>query len=98
MKIKNNWPRTKKTIQQIYNASYRFAKPPDRSRLTAVAGDGQVTLYWDDRAESSWDPFLQEYDFEGYRIYRSTDPEFLETQTITNSYGKKDLSSSHRPV
>ena len=81
--------RTKKTIQQIYNASYRFAKPPDKSRLTAVAGDKKVVLYWDSRAERSWDPFLQEHDFEGYRIYRTTDPEFLEAQTITNAYGKK---------
>lgn len=81
--------RTKKTIQQIYNASYRFAKPPEKSRLTVVPGDGKVTLYWDDLAEKSWDPFLQEYDFEGYRIYRATDPEFQEIQTITNSYGKK---------
>ncbi|MBN1541703.1 hypothetical protein JW992_06120, partial [candidate division KSB1 bacterium] len=81
--------RTKKTIQQIYNASYRFAKPPDKSRLTAVAGDKRVILYWDDLAERSWDPFLQEYDFEGYRIYRATDAEFLEAQVITDAYGKK---------
>ncbi|MDZ7345773.1 MAG: hypothetical protein ONA69_03180, partial [candidate division KSB1 bacterium] len=83
--------RTKKTIQQIYNASYRFAKPPEKPRVTAVAGDRRVVLYWDDKAESSWDPFLQEYDFEGYRIYRTTDPEFLEAQIITNAYGKKIL-------
>ncbi len=81
--------RSKKTIQQIYNATYRFAKPPEKSRLTAVSGDQKVVLYWDDRAEKSWDPFLQEYDFEGYRIYRTTDPQFLEAQIITNAYGKK---------
>ncbi|HNR67947.1 MAG TPA: hypothetical protein PKN24_07860 [bacterium] len=80
--------RTKKTIQQIYNASYRFAKPPEKSRLTAVSGDRQVVLYWDDLAEKSWDPFLQEYDFEGYRIYRATDAEFLEARVITDAYGK----------
>ncbi len=84
----NQLARTKKTIQQIYNASYRFAKPPDKSRLTAIAGDHKVVLYWDDTAEKSWDPFLQQNDFEGYRIYRTTDPEFLEAQTITNAYGK----------
>ncbi len=81
--------RTKQTIQQIYNASYRFAKPPDKSKVTAIAGDGQVSLYWDDIAEKSWDPFLQERDFEGYRIYRTTDPQFLEAQIITNAYGKQ---------
>ncbi|MDZ7292477.1 MAG: hypothetical protein ONB42_21325 [candidate division KSB1 bacterium] len=81
--------RTKKTVQQIYNADYRFAKPPDKPTLRAIAGDGKVILYWDDKAEKSWDPFLQEFDFEGYNIYRATDAEFLEIQTITDSYGKK---------
>jgi len=81
--------RTKKTVQQIYNADYRFAKPPDKPALRAIAGDRKVVLYWDEKAEKSYDPFLQEFDFEGYNIYRSTDPEFLEVQTITDSYGKK---------
>ena len=81
--------RTKQTVQQIYNADYRFAKPPDKPHLTAIPGDRKVVLYWDDKAEHSYDPFLQEFDFEGYNIYRSTDPEFLEIQTITDSYGKK---------
>ena len=81
--------RRKKTIQQIYNANYRFAKPPDRPRLTAVPGDRKVTLYWDDAAERSYDPFLREHDFEGYRIYRSTDPSFLESMLITDAFGKK---------
>ncbi len=80
---------TKNTIQQIYNADYRFAKPPDKPRLLSVLpGDGQVTLVWDARAEKSWDPFLQEYDFEGYRLYRSTEPEFLDTRLITDAYGR----------
>lgn len=81
--------RRKKTVQQIYNANYRFAKPPDRPRLTAVPGDRKVTLYWDDKAELSYDPFLREHDFEGYRIYRSTDANFLESFLITDAYGKK---------
>jgi len=80
---------TKKTIQQIYNADYRFAQPPEKPRLKAVIpGNNRVILVWDDRAEKSWDPFLQEYDFEGYRIYRSTESEFLETRLITDSYGR----------
>ncbi len=80
---------TKKTIQQIYNADYRFAKPPDKPRLLSVIpGDHKVILVWDSRAEKSWDPFLQEYDFEGYRIYRSTEPQFLESRIITDAYGR----------
>ncbi|MFQ6618674.1 MAG: hypothetical protein ACE5QV_08310, partial [Fidelibacterota bacterium] len=67
----NDLVKNKKTVQQIYNADYRFAKPPLKPKLTAVPGDGKVTLYWDDSAEQSYDPFLQAFDFEGYLIYKS---------------------------
>ena len=80
--------RRKRTVQQIYNANYRFAKPPEKPRVVAVPGDRRVTLYWDNAAERSYDPFLQEFDFEGYRIYRSTDASFLESLVITDAYGK----------
>lgn len=80
--------RRKKTVQSIYNASYRFAKPPEKPLVKAIAGDGRVTLYWDDRAEKTFDAFYQKYNFEGYRIYRSTEPNFTEDQVITDAYGK----------
>jgi len=79
--------RNKKTVQAIYNANYNFSRPPDKPRLTAIPGDGKVILYWDDGAEASYDRYLQEYDFEGYRIYRSTEPSFLESRLITDAYG-----------
>ncbi len=79
--------RRKKTVQQIYNANYRFAKPPEKPILTAVPGDHKVTLYWDDLAEKSFDEFYQRINFEGYRIYRSTEPNFLENKIITDAYG-----------
>ncbi len=79
--------RKKETVQQIYNADYQFARPPNKSNLTAIAGDGLVTLYWDDKAEDSYDPFIGEYDFEGYMIYRSTEPNFEENLLITDAYG-----------
>ncbi|MCH7858492.1 MAG: hypothetical protein IID14_02205 [Candidatus Marinimicrobia bacterium] len=80
--------RNKKTVQQIYNANYIFFKPPDKPRLTAVPGDGKVTLYWDRRAEESVDAFLDfKKDFEGYKIYRSTEASFLEVKIITDAYG-----------
>ena len=79
--------KNKKTVQQIYNADYSFSRPPLKPTLTLYPSDGEVTLVWDDVAESSYDPFLQEYDFEGYMIYRSTEPQFLESKVITDSYG-----------
>ncbi|MDK9700510.1 MAG: hypothetical protein OEM52_10240 [bacterium] len=76
------------TVQKIYNENYRFARPPEKPTVKAVAGDGKVTLYWDDAAERSFDP-VNGYDFEGYKIYRSTDAGFLETFTITDGRGRK---------
>ncbi len=81
--------RKKETVQQIYNADYRFSQPPLKPNLSAIPNDGYVVLAWDDRAEFSFDPFLKEYDFEGYKIYKSTEPFFNENRIITNTYGEK---------
>ncbi|RMF07410.1 MAG: hypothetical protein D6762_07565 [Candidatus Neomarinimicrobiota bacterium] len=76
------------TMQAIYNSDYNFAKPPKKPTLTAVAGDHRVTLYWDQAAELSKDP-IYGTDFEGYRIYRATDPALLEPWIITDAYGNR---------
>ncbi len=85
--------RRKKTVQQIYNANYRFAKPPDKPTIKAIAGDHKVTLYWDNRSEKTYDAFYQKYNFEGYRVYRSTEPNFLEDKIITDAYGSPTYRS-----
>ena len=79
------------TSQDIYERNYQFAKPPDKPIITAVPGDERITLYWDHVAEESLDPISEEYDFEGYVIYRSTHPQFLDQQTITDANGSKFL-------
>ncbi len=79
------------TVQQIYNSGYQFSKPPAKPHLTVVPGDRKVTLYWDDIAESSYDPIAEENDFEGYVIYRSTSPDFSDQQTITDVNGNAFL-------
>ncbi len=84
---KDDLIKNKRTVQQIYNADYRFSKPPLKPTLSVYPGDNEVTLVWDDIAEDSFDPFLQEFDFEGYLIYKSTEAQFLENKTITDSYG-----------
>ncbi len=83
--------RNKDVVQDIYNNNYNFARPPLKPELTVVPGDGKVTLYWDDNAESSYDTFLNEYDFEGYKIYKSTDPGFIDAYDITSGYGDNTL-------
>ncbi|MCB0276208.1 MAG: hypothetical protein KDI06_15425 [Calditrichaeota bacterium] len=59
--------------QDMYN--FRFIGPtaPPAPALTAIPGDGQVTLYWEDISERVPDAFTGEIDFEGYRLYRSQD-------------------------
>ncbi|MBN1302529.1 MAG: hypothetical protein JW995_15030 [Melioribacteraceae bacterium] len=89
----------KETVQEIYDANYNFSKPPLKPTLTAIPGDGKVFLYWDDIAEESRDPFMgyeipddptsgPKKDFEGYMIYRSTEPEFNDIKVVTDSKGE----------
>ena len=78
--------RNAQTSQKIYDDDYRFTKPPLPPTVRAVAGDKKVTLYWDDLAERSYDP-IYGYDFEGYKIYRGTNPQLTESQKITDAYG-----------
>ncbi|MFQ5603106.1 MAG: hypothetical protein ACE5HS_07540 [bacterium] len=75
------------TVQKIFDADYRFPKPPEKPTLTAVPGDGKVTLYWDRKSESSLDPVLRVRDFEGYKLYKATDPRFLDAFEITDALG-----------
>ena len=85
---------------QAYLEDYQFAQAPITPVLTAVPGDGKVTLYWDSNAEESFDQFLDglgldAFDFEGYRVYRSTDPAFLDATVITDGFGNRLL---RRPI
>lgn len=93
------------TAQQVFESDYRFAQAPDKPKLVVVPGDKQVTLYWDTGAETSFDPFVARanpdslqkgFDFEGYRVYRSQDYSFNDTQTITDSRGIPFLSVPHK--
>lgn len=88
---------TIKTVQQIYNANYQFAVPPTQPRVNAEVGDHWVRLSWDDLAERGIDPVSLEADFEGYRIYRSTDPEFRDPKVITTGRGTGPIGNG-RPI
>jgi len=84
--------RNKDVAQQTYNEDYQFAKAPIPPLVTAIAGDRKVTLMWDDRAELSFDTYMynlgyEGYDFEGYKIYKATDPEFADVYNITDAEG-----------
>jgi hypothetical protein len=85
------------TVQQIYNANYQFAVPPTLPTISAETGDHKVTLTWDDVAERSVDPVTHIFDFEGYRIYRSTDPQFRDPQVITTGNGTGPIGNG-KPI
>ena len=86
-----------KTVQQIYNANYRFAVPPPVPHATAEAGDGYVRVSWNDISERGVDPVTLQNDFEGYKVYRSTDPEFRDPKVITNARGTS-LFTNGKPI
>ena len=86
--------RNRSVAQTTYDFDYQFAKSPNAPKLTALAGDGKVTLYWDSDAEDSEDRYMAKitngavrYDFEGYKIYRATDFEFADSYKITDGEG-----------
>ncbi|MFH1195436.1 MAG: hypothetical protein V1720_06965 [bacterium] len=88
--------RKQKQAETAYNADYQFAQAPLQVTLTAVPGDNQVRLYWDDIAEKSFDRYINKIggngaDFEGYRIYRATDAAFQDAKIITDAYGVETL-------
>jgi hypothetical protein len=82
------------TSARILESDYRFAKPPEKPTVTAVPGNGRVTLYWDNKSEASYDPFTQSLDFQGYKIYRSRDYTFSDIYTITDANGVPFLAQA----
>ncbi|MFT5143316.1 MAG: hypothetical protein ACI80V_002285 [Rhodothermales bacterium] len=79
--------KNRRTVQSIYDADYNFAQPPFTPTLTAVPGDGRVTLTWDTLSVSSFDRFSQAFDFEGYKLYRGTNALLSDSRTISNIDG-----------
>ncbi len=86
--------RNKAVAQTTYDFDYQFAKSPIPPNVTAVPGNGKVTLYWDNISESSEDNYMKKitdgavfHDFEGYKIYRATDFEFKDALKITDGEG-----------
>jgi hypothetical protein len=65
--------------------------------VTAEAGDGWVRLSWGDVSERGLDPVINENDFEGYRIYRATDPEFRDPRIIVTGTGSNTIGNG-RPI
>ncbi len=82
--INNN----KEIVQKIYNSGYVFPQAPKKPELTLSQKDGNVVLYWEgEPSENTRDFVSKEKDFQGYKIFRSTDANFRDNRTITNAVG-----------
>jgi photosystem II stability/assembly factor-like uncharacterized protein len=101
------WPAAE-VIAQQNGPAYEVVTPTDVSippapRIFAVPADGRVTLYWDDSAEGFVDPVmaarnvsqLRRRNFEGYKIYKATDPQFLDAFVLTDNQGNVQ---GYRPI
>ncbi len=78
----------KLVVQQIYDAGYKFPQPPQKPTITLTQEDGKVVIYWNGKAtENDIDFITKKRDFEGYKIYRSTDANFTDSRVITNGRG-----------
>lgn len=78
----------KKTVQKIYDSGYKFPQAPRKPKIHITQKDGNVVIYWDGSVtENSRDFVTKTKDFEGYKIYRSTDANFRDARIITNALG-----------
>ncbi len=83
----------KEVVQFIYETDYQFAQPPLMPALQALPGDGKIYLSWDDISQKyTYEPLLDnENDFEGYKLYKSTDPYLSDDKIITDGFGTPTL-------
>lgn len=68
--------------QKAYNLDFILPAPPPSPKLSLIPDNKKVTVVWDNSPETASDPFFPfrgsdttylEFDFEGYRVYRSAD-------------------------
>lgn len=78
-----------RTAHDMYKLYFQGSGPPAAPTVHAIAGDKKVTLFWDDLAETSKDILKKELDFEGYRVFRSSDRGLTWGRPVTDVYGKQ---------
>lgn len=76
---------------------FEFPTAPIMPTLSAIAGDNQVNLSWDNISElSTYEPFLiEDNDFQGYKLYKSRDPEMTDAELVEGSW---DIPLLRKPL
>lgn len=88
---------TVSVVQAIYNANYQFSQPPPLPTVKGEVGDGYAQVTWDDAAENGTNAIVGYNAFEGYKIYRSTDPDFLDPKVILTARGTTTIGNG-KPI
>lgn len=89
-----------RAAQQAYDNNWIMPEPPPSPNVTAIPGDGRVTLVWDNLPESARDrffplasalqnPYYVAEDFQGYKVYRSRSGQPGDWQLLAQ-YDKRD--------
>ncbi|MBE0431893.1 T9SS type A sorting domain-containing protein [candidate division WOR-3 bacterium] len=105
--------------QYVFDRNWFVPGPPPAPGLTLVPGDAKVTLVWDNVPEQvgdSWfdlvgvdptsplyDPYYLQYDFEGYRVWKSLTGragswELLASYDLANGIVFEDLDFQPEPL
>lgn len=72
----------------MHESYFQGSGPPEAPEVEAVAADGRATIYWSaEPSESSVDVLTGKRDFEGYKIFRSTDQGSSWGDVVTDANG-----------
>jgi hypothetical protein len=73
---------------EMYHLYFQGSGPPKAPNVDVVAGDGKVTLFWSESpSEQSVDVLTGNQDFEGYKVFRSTDQGRTWGNIVTDAHG-----------
>jgi hypothetical protein len=107
------------TAQFIFDQNWLLPGPPPPPTVTLLPNDAQITLAWDNVAETTpdpywdvvgtnpssplYDPYYRQYDFEGYRVWKSLSGqtgtwELLATCDLANDITINDTAFMPEPL
>jgi len=69
-KVYNGGPMAGPGGQQVF-VNWLGSSPPPPPKQRLIAGDGRITIEWDNYSETVPDPLQRVYDFDGYRIWKA---------------------------
>jgi hypothetical protein len=84
-----------KVAQLMYDNNYQGARAPKAPNVTVKEEDQKVTLYWDSAPVHDKDIITGYEDFEGFRIYKSTD---LGKTWGEQMYDEESRTSYWKPI